>query len=68
MVTNNLCVKVSDTKIIQCLNILLNALPSTILLTSLVPAPISYSLASLRNLPVGYSFMYPFPPALVKCG
>lgn len=36
--------------------------PITILLISLVPAPISYSFASLRKRPVAYSFMYPFPP------
>jgi hypothetical protein len=29
---------------------------------SLVPAPISYSLASRSNRPVGYSFTYPLPP------
>ena len=41
---------------------LLNTLPITILLISLVPAPISYSFASLSNLPAGISFTYPFPP------
>mmetsp|Transcript_7694 Transcript_7694/g.17540 ORF Transcript_7694/g.17540 Transcript_7694/m.17540 type:complete len:266 (-) Transcript_7694:569-1366(-) len=29
---------------------------------SCVPAPISYSLASRRSRPVGYSFTYPLPP------
>lgn len=33
-----------------------------ILLISLVPAPISYSLASRRRRPVAYSFTYPLPP------
>lgn len=36
--------------------------PIIILLISLVPAPISQSLASLRRRPVGYSFTQPFPP------
>lgn len=36
---------------------LLKALPMTILLTSLVPAPISYSFASLNILPAATSFM-----------
>lgn len=36
--------------------------PIIILLISLVPAPISYSLASRRRRPVGYSFTYPLPP------
>ena len=40
------------------------SLPMMSLLISLVPAPISYSLASLNNLPVGYSLMYPFPPKI----
>lgn len=43
-------------------NSLLKALPMTILLISLVPAPISYSFASLNNLPAETSFMYPIPP------
>lgn len=42
---------------ISCLYSLLKALPMTIRLTSLVPAPISYSFASLNILPTGTSFM-----------
>ena len=41
---------------------LFNSRPISHLLISFVPAPISYNLASLKNLPVGYSFMYPLPP------
>lgn len=36
--------------------------PIIIRLTSLVPAPISYNLASRRRRPVAYSFTYPLPP------
>jgi hypothetical protein len=36
--------------------------PIIILLISLVPAPISYSLASRSRRPVAYSFTYPLPP------
>lgn len=39
------------------LKVALKALPMTSLRTSLVPAPISYSLASRRNRPIGYSLM-----------
>lgn len=35
----------------------INYLPINQSLISCVPAPISYSFASLKNLPVGYSFM-----------
>jgi len=31
-------------------------------LTSLVPPPISNSLASRKSLPTGYSLIYPLPP------
>lgn len=37
-------------------------LPINHLLISLVPAPISYNLASLIILATGYSLIYPFPP------
>lgn len=39
-----------------------SARPMIILRISLVPAPISNSLASLRRRPVGYSLTYPLPP------
>ena len=45
---------------------LLMARPTTNRRISLVPAPISYNLASRMNLPVGYSLMYPLPPATAK--
>jgi len=40
----------------------MSSLPINHLLISFVPAPIAYNFASLKNLPVGYSFMYPLPP------
>ena len=45
---------------------LFNARPINILRTSEVPAPISYNLASLKNLPVGKSLIYPFPPTKTR--
>jgi len=39
-------------------NSLFNVLPITILLTSEVPAPISYNFASLSILPTSLSFIY----------